>query len=169
MDADGVATPALAFVPIPRYAAMSARQFALDAEYPIAPVEPRSRASHNHYFAALHEGFLNLPEKFAARFPSEDHLRHWLLVRTGWCDETEIETASPKEARKLAMEWRLRDSYAVIQAIGRKVIIRWAKSQDHRSMGKQAFQDSKKDVLEFLSQIIGVPLGKLEKEAGRHA
>lgn len=148
---------------------MAARQFELDAEYPIAPVEPRSRASHDHYFAALHEGFLNLPEKFAARFPSEDHLRYWLLIKTGWCHETEVETVSEKEALNLMKSWRRRDPYAVMQRFEKKVIIRWAKSQDHRSMGKKDFQKSKNDVLELLSQIIGVQVGKLKKEAGRHA
>lgn len=165
----GVSVPALAFVPIPKYAATASRQFAVDAEYPIAPVEPRSRASHDHYFAALREGYLNLPERFAARFPSEDHLRYWLLIQTNWFHETEIETVSSSEAKKLAMQWRRRDSYAAIKIIGNKVLIRWAMSQNHRSMGKRKFEDSKRDVLELLAQIIGVPLATLTKEAGRSA
>lgn len=166
VDGDGVATSALAFVPIRQHAAIAARQFALDSEYPIAPIEPRSRASHDHYFAALHEGFVNLPEKFAARFPNEEHLRHWLLIETNWCREVEVDAASEKEARKLRKEWWEQDPYARIKVIGSKVIIRRAVSQN-RSMGKKEFQASKQDVLELLSEIIGVSLSTLKREAKR--
>ncbi len=47
------------------------------------------------------------------------------------------------------------------------MIIKRAKSQDHRSMKKQEFEDSKGAVLEFISQVIGVKRAELESVAAQ--
>lgn len=167
VDGDGVCRHTNAMVPIARYAGVADRQFAEGEEYPIAPVEPRSRASHNHYFAALGNGFDNLPEAFAARFPTPEHLRHWLLIETDWCDEFEFEMASQKQAEKLAARIRADAPFARINIMGNTVIRRDAKSQSAAAMGKEAFEASKKDVLDLLEHIIGVGRGALMKEAKR--
>lgn len=168
VDADGVATRCKAMVPLARYGKVSARQFVEEQEYPLVILEARSRASHNHYFSALHEGFQNLPEKIAARWPTEEHLRKWLLCEAGWFDESEIDCSSPRHATQAATLIRSFDDYARISVHGAKVIIRRAKSQSANAMGREAFQKSKTDVLDLLEHFTQVPKGTLKKEAGRN-
>ena len=167
IDSDGVASRVKAMVPVPRYAGIAERQFADGEEYPMAPVEPRSRASHNHYFAALENGFSNLPESISARFPTPEHLRHWLLIEADWCDEHEFEMANEREAQKLAARIRADSPFSRLTVRGNTVIRRDAKSQSASCMGKRDFEDSKKDVLDLLEHIIGIGRGALMKEAKR--
>ena len=61
--------------------------YVVGAQYMVEAREARSIASHNFYFAAVHEAFLNLPEAMAERFPSADHLRKYALIRAGFRDE----------------------------------------------------------------------------------
>lgn len=167
IDGEGVATRAKAMVPLPRYVNVAGRQYHEGEEYPLVMIETRSRASHSQYFAALHDGFHNLPEKIAARWPTPEHLRKWLLIETNWLYESEIDCASAKHAAQAAVLIRSFDEYARISLHGAKVIIRRAKSQSVNAMGKQAFEASKKDVLDLLESFIGVKPGSLKKEAGR--
>ena len=156
-------------VPQPRYAKIAARQFVDGQEYPLAILETRSRASHNQFFAALHEGFQNLPEKIAPRFPTEDHLRKWLLCETGWFDEDEFDFETEKQANRLARWIRTDNEYARIKVVGTRVIVRRAKSQSAAAMGKDTFEQSKRDVLDLLEAMTNVPRGTLKREAGRAA
>ena len=83
-DQQGVMHATKAMVPIARYVNTAARQYHEGEEYPLVMLETRSRASHNQYFAAVNDGFDNLPERIAARWPTSEHLRKWLLIETGW-------------------------------------------------------------------------------------
>jgi hypothetical protein len=169
LDGAGEAHATWAMVPTPRYEGLAYKQYAVGEEYPLVLLEARSRASHNFYFASLQNAFDNLPENIAARFPSVDHLRAWSLVETGWFDEMEVELASEAEAKKLAARTRTESPYARISRHGRRLIARYPKSQSAKSMGKDSFEASKRDVLELLEGMIGVPLGSLSKEAGKAA
>ena len=165
---DGTATRIWAMVPQQRYHNVCQRQFAEGEAYPLQVVEERSMASHRQFFAAVHEGFKNLPENIAARFPSSEHMRKFLLIETGWFDEKEIECANEKHAKALQAFIRTEDEYARIFRRGSLVIIRKAKSQSLAAMGKQAFQDSKRDVLDLLESMVDVPKGTLMREGGMH-
>jgi hypothetical protein len=166
-DSQGVVTGTKAMVPLARYVNAAARQYHEGEEYPLVMLETRSRASHNQYFAELNEGFLNLPENISARWPTAEHLRKWLLIETGWFNESEIDCASPKHAQQTAGLIRSFDEYARISVHGSKVIIRRAKSQSLNAMGKSDFEASKKDVRDLLESFIGIRPGSLKKEAGR--
>src|SRR5690349_2757067 len=61
----------------------------------------RSQASHRHYFAAVYDAWLNLPELDAERFPTVEHLRKYALIRAGYCDTREIVCSSKAEAVRL--------------------------------------------------------------------
>lgn len=159
----------MAMVPLPRYSNIAKRQFTAGEEYTLAPVTERSMASHRQFFAAINDGFHNLPEKISARFPTAEHLRKWLLTETSWFDEKEFDLISEKHAKALATFIRTEDSYARITLHGTKVIVRRAKSQSLSAMGKDDFQRSKQDVLDLLEHMIGVPKGKLMQEANKHA
>lgn len=175
-DTDGVVHSIMAMVPQRKYSNICKRQFGESGEYPLAAIEERSRASHSQFFASLHDGYINLPEKIAVRWPSAEHMRKWLLVETGWFDEKEFECPDEDFAKKLGTFVRTEDEFARI-SVHRprgnhdswKVIIRRAKSQSAAAMGKQEFEASKKDVLDLLEHFLTVPRGTLIKEAGRNA
>lgn len=164
-------------VPKGKYAAVAKRQFMAGEDYPLVVLETRSRESHNAYFAAVSAGFKNLPEKVQARWDNANHLRKWILVELGWYDEKEIELDTEKDARRLAIMYREWDEdkpiadrdYVRIWVRGKKVIVRAAKSQSMAAMQKDAFEASKKAVLDYIEDVLGVPRGALKKEAGKAA
>ena len=158
-----------AMVPLLRYHNVAARQFVEGAEYILAEVEERSRASHNQYFAALHQGFENLPERIQAHFPTVEHLRAWLLIDTGCCEKKEFRLANEMEKKRLGTFIRTQSRYARItptQIDGFPVlIVETPLSQSMREMGKQEFEDSKRKVLSRLEDLLDVPRGTLKKNA----
>lgn len=168
----GAVETMLAMVPALRYRRVAAGQYAQGEEYPLIVLEPRDRKSHNHYFAALDNAFDNLPESIAARWPTSEHMRKWVLIETGWYEEKEFECPDEKFAKRLALFIRTEDEYARI-SVHRptdtrdhwKVIVRRAMSQEHAAMGREAFQKSKWDVLNYLEEIIGLARGALMKNA----
>jgi hypothetical protein len=165
------------FVPHASFKAYCDREYVVDQVYPMLPVEERSQASHNHYFAALSEGFHNLSEENAKRFPSVDHLRAWALVQCGYCTETNYVLANSKEARKLAIDIRKRDPYAIIlihsdnrlrDSSSKVVKIFDAESQSMAAMKKERFEQSKRDVLDLVASMANTTRAQLNKEARHH-
>jgi hypothetical protein len=170
IDGDGVAVRVKAMVPLVRYGNVAARQFTDGEQYPLAPIEERSMASHSQFFAAMNEYFKNLPEKIATRWPTVNHFRRWCLIETNWFDEKEFELTSEKHARALATFIRTEDEYARIAFRGgTKVIVRRAKSQSLAAMGKADFEKSKKDVLDLAESLVGAPVRTVMKNAGKVA
>jgi hypothetical protein len=169
-------------VPLPRYANLAAKQYHVDETYPLVPLEPRSRASHGQYFAALNEGFNNLPEDLAevskrlaiktippGGFIDAEHFRKWALCHVGICDVLEFDFDSVKDARAVAKLYRQKDSYALITVRTAHVTIKEAKSQSAAAMSKEPFEASKRAVLDLLETMLDVAKGTLMKEAGNSA
>lgn len=173
VDADGVAQRIKAMVPHPRYGKVAARQFVDAEEYPMVILETRSRASHSHYFAALQEAYDNLPEKLAARWQSMDHFRKWCLIEQGWFHEDEHNFDTEQDAKTFAKRLtsfaRAEDVYIRMWQTGVRVIVRRAKSQSAHAMAKDAFEASKKSVLELASLMVGIDRPALEKHAKRRS
>ena len=178
----GVAERRMAMVPLRRYANLAGKQYHAEEEYPLLPLEPRSRASHSQFFAALNDGFNNLPENLkpvAERlgiktippdgFVDSEHYRKWSLCETGHCDVLEFDFNSAKDANAVARLYRRKDTYCQILVRGAHVTIKEAKSQAAAAMGKEAFEASKRAVLDLLESMIGVARGELKKQAGRSA
>jgi hypothetical protein len=157
-----------AFVPRGRFAAVADRHYVVGEVYPMIVQEDRSSVSHRHYFACINEVFKNLPDEMAVQFATAEHLRKWALVSTGWYEERRLVLSTSAEARKVAAFLRT-DDYAVISVAGCVVIERKAKSQSMRAMPKGGFQKSKTDVLDFLSNLIGVTTETLASNAERAA
>lgn len=149
--------------PQPRFAKMADRQYVVGEDYPLAPVSSRSQASHNQYFALIHEAWLNLPEAFSERFPSEDHLRKYALIKAGYRDERTLVCASKAEALRVAAFTKPIDEYALVTVRDAVVTVYTAKSQSAASMGKEDFQASKDAVLGVLAAMLGVEPGQLAK------
>lgn len=156
-------------VPLPRFARLCDRRFVVGETYPLDVAEPRSRASHNHYFAAIHDAWLNLRDEYADDFPSDEHLRKWALIRAGFCDKRSIVCASKAEAQRVAAFMKPMDTYAVVAASEAVVTVYTAQSQSIKAMGNKIFQDSKQKVLDIVADMIGVSSPTLHREAGRAA
>ena len=92
-----------------------------------------------------------------------------MLIRAGYRDERTIVAASMAEAQRIASFVRPLDEYAVVQVHEATVSVYTAKSQSARAMGKAAFQQSKRDVLDALSEMIGVERKALDANAGKAA
>lgn len=123
--------------------------------------EHRSRASHDHYFAAVQNAFDNLPESLSNDFPTAEHLRKWALIKAGYRDERTFVASSGNEAMRLAVYLRPIDSYAFCMVDGDRVTHCTAKSQSLKAMGKAEFQRSKDAVLRELAILIGVDVADL--------
>jgi len=151
----------------PHWESVAARQFTIGENYRIVPVIDRSEASHRHFFAALHESWLNLPETVAASFPSEDHLRKYALIKAGYANSREFVAGSKAEALRLAAFMRSFDEYAVVTVLGAVVTVYTAKSQSAHAMDKETFQKSKQDCLDIVAAMIGVSSTDLAREGGK--
>lgn len=156
-------------IPEARFMPLCDRQFVVGENYPLLPVELRSMASHNHFFAALHEAWSNLNEDDAKRFPTEEHLRHWALIHTGFCHEKVLPCEKTSLAKNVAALVRTSDPYAVIILKGAVVKVLTAKSQSLAAMGNEEFKDSKEKVLDLVATMARTTPKELAKEAIKHA
>lgn len=145
-----------AFAPLPRFAKAADREYVVGEVYHIVPVEERSMASHRQYFAAIREGWENLPEHYGERFQSPEALRKYALIKVGFCDSRSIVCASKAEAERIAAFIRPMDPFAIVVIDGATVTIYTAQSQSQKAMGRAKFQDSKTKVLDFIASMIGV-------------
>lgn len=150
--------------PLRRFAERCAEHFVENELYRMDAVEARSVASHNHYFATIHDAWLNLPERYAEDFATEEHLRKHALIRCGHHDERKIVLATEEEALQVAAFVRPMDTYAIVSVQGR-VVVEWrAKSQSLRKMGNKVFQQSKSDVLDWLAKLLDTSRSTLEAQ-----
>lgn len=161
---EGVMRPASAL-----WARRADKTFTVGEQYPLVVNEERSMSQHRRYFATLNEGFSNLPEEYADRWPSAEHMRKWLLIRAGYHTTRDHVCETEEEAQRLAAFIKPVDEYAVVVARGTVVRIYTAKSQSVRSMGKADFKDSQEKVLNLLDDILGVSRGETMANAGRAA
>ena len=149
-----------AFRPTPRFLKHANETFVDTEMYRFDIVEERSLASHNHFFAALHDLWLNLPDHLAIQFPTEAILRKHALIMSGFRRERKFAMSTKEDARKLAAGLRpqtIEDDYAIISVAG-TVVVEWkAMSQSYKAMPEKGqFQRSKEAVLGFARDLIGV-------------
>lgn len=154
-----------AMVPRERFRKLCDREFVVGDTYPMAVAEPRSANSHRHYFAAVAEGWRNLPEEAAEEFPTAEHLRKYAMIRTGFCDRRSIVCASKAEALRVAAFIKPMDQFAVVQVREAEVTVYTAQSQSIRAMGRKVFQQSKDSVLDFIASLVKVTPAALEANA----
>ena len=143
------------FVPRPAFREKCNSQFVCGEVYRMDIREERSEASHRHYFASIREAWLNLPEHMAEQVATPEHLRKFALIKAGYRDERVIAAESPEEAQRLKALVRSYDDFAIISVDGNTVTVLTAKSQSMRAMGKKEFSESKKKVLDIISNLIG--------------
>lgn len=148
---------------VPRVPKLADAHFVVGEVYTLGERQMRSQASHNAYFAQVHDAWQNLREDIAERFPSPDHLRKYALIRAGYRDERSITCASKAEAQRFAAFVKPIDDFALVVVSEATVTIYTAKSQSMKAMGKAEFQKSKDAVLEVLSRLIGTTPTELSR------
>jgi len=156
-----------AMIPLGRFRAKAAETFTKGEFYKLEAIEERSWKSHKHYFASLHDAWLNLPEQYALEpwsQTAENHLRKYALIKTGWHDSQTHACGSQAEAGRWAARIRPMDAYSIVVAQGSTVVVYTARSQSTASMGAKDFQKSKVDVLDFAWGLSGVSSEQHQKE-----
>lgn len=156
-------------IPLPRFKRLCDAQFAVNEEYPLIIIEERSQASHNHYFAALHEAYQNLAEEYAQEFDSEQHFRDWLLCRTGFCTKERWVMNTAEDARQMREAMKKVNRSTIISVAGNVATVYTPMSQSRPAMKKYLFEDSKKAVLDLAASMARTTPAELKKNAGRSA
>ena len=128
-------------------------------------VEARSPESHRHFFAAVHEAWLNLPDTISGEFPDDVSLRKFALIKAGYCTVKKIVCQTEGQAIELTAFMLEIDSYLVCEVTGNVATVYRAQSQSLRAMGKKVFQESKQAVLEILSEMIGTEITELSAKS----
>ncbi len=136
------------------------------ARYTVEPQEPRSEASHRHFFASVNDAWATLPEAAAERFASPEALRKFALIATGFRDERSIACSSKAEAERVASFIKPMDDFALVTVNDAVVTVWTAKSQSPKAMGKDQFQASKTAVLDYIAGLIGHTGDSLSKNTG---
>lgn len=153
-----------AMEPLRHFAREADSRYVIGETYAMDEVQEASSKSRGHYFALIREGWLNLPEEEAERFPTTEALRKYALIRAGYRDERSIVCATKAEALRVAAFVRPMDPYAVV-TVSEVVVRVWtAQSQSRRAMGKADFQASKDAVLEIISAMLDVTPAQLQEE-----
>jgi hypothetical protein len=129
--------------------------------------EVRSDKDHAHYFACIKAAFDSLPEDFGGDFKSPEHLRKWALIKAGYCTAVNTIAKSHAEAQRLALFAKMLDEYAV-STIDRRVVTTYrAVSQSYDEMSRKVFHQSKDDVLNVLSTLLGTSVDELLRSVPR--
>ena len=154
-------------VPMPRFTQACDREFVVHEYYRMDVQKERSRKSHNHYFTCIHSAWMNLPERYGMEpwSQTEDHLRYYALIKTGWFDSQTHACGSKAEAGRWAARLRPLDAYSIVVAQGSTVVVYTARSQAVKAMGAKDFQKSKVDVLDFVADLAGVSANQLAGSA----
>jgi hypothetical protein len=158
-----------AMIPIERSAGIAKKQFTKDAFYVLEPHDPVSHKERGFYFASIKSAHDNLPPDAVERYPTPEHLRKWALIKSGWRKENHTVCDSNDDALRLAAFLRRLDDFAVVIVKESVVQIFVARSQkvgnvEDGFMTADEWKRSKQDVLDILSQQIGVTRRELEKE-----
>lgn len=122
----------------------------------------RSPNTHKHQFAWIKTAWENLPETEMAQpyARSPETLRKYALIATGHCEATTIDAGTKAAAERVAAFARAEGDKAhgvVIVSVRGPIVTRYAPlSQSYRAMGRERFQQSKSDILDWISARLGV-------------
>ena len=144
------------------------KEYVIGRRYWLEETSERSWISHQQQFAWIGEAWGNLPDSLAETFPTPEHLRKAALIATGWRRETIIDCGSRAAAARVAAYARGEDEFARVVVRGSTVTVEQARSQRMHGldrMDKAEFQQSKADILGWISNLIGVSPERLRGAA----
>ena len=154
-----------AFVPQGKSLAYCQEEFGAGEIVILERNEERTTNTHNHFFASIHEAWMNLPENLADEYPTVEHLRAKALIHTGFSNERAIVCDTAKDAATIAEFIGQSNQYAIVRVSGNVLKVYTAKSQSRKSMNKKEFQASKEAVLGFVAGLVGVSQEQLKENA----
>ena len=144
-------------------------QFTAGETVQLEQVHERSPNSHRHFFAQIRDAWMNLPERLAMEFPTEDHLRKRALISTGFFSRRDFVCASRAEAIRTAGVVRSISEYALVVIEGNVVTELTADSQAYGRMASKQFKASKDAVLAYVWGLCGVDAATGEINTGQAA
>jgi hypothetical protein len=121
------------------------------------------------YFAMVREAWRNLPERIADRFPDHGRLRKWALIKAGYANEQDLVCESVADALRFTNYLTKVQPHSVVTCKANVIKIWTAKSQRRGAMNPEEFKDSANAVLDLLSEIIGIKVRELRRNAGKAA
>ena len=149
------------FTPRPGLHARRFRETFGDGEIVVVSAEhERNMNSHRHQFAEIRALWETLPEHMADKpyAQSSDTLRKHALIATGHCNVEAHIAASAAEALRLAAFVgslaRKAHGYAIVETDGKVVRCLTPHSQSKAAMGGETFQQSKRDVLDWINALL---------------
>ena len=152
--------------PATKYWAREAdKRYVVGETYTMDEIFVRSHQTHAPYFACIKAAWDSLPDALRPQYPSAEHLRKLALIHAGYCSTMQHVTKSEAEAQRLAAAIKPYDTYQLVLVEGNIVSVYHALSQDHRSMDKQRFQESKEAVLRWIGDLIGADPTELRSAA----
>lgn len=140
----------------PKHPKIADKHLCIGESYCFIEHRESSEASRGHYFATLHDLWMNLPESLAEEHATVEHFRKWCLIKAGYHDQQSFVCSSKAEAVRLAAFLKPIDDFSVVSVNECAVIRLVAKSQSKRAMGAKDFGESKQKVLEIASELVGV-------------
>lgn len=122
----------------------------------------RDKSALRGFMATVRELWDNIPERLEnvpfARSPNA--FRKHALIKTGHCDVETYAFASPEEAdrkvRSIGYTAKMAHGYAIVKIDGPIIQCITPHSQSLKAMGKEQFDRSKSEVLDFCRGIVGV-------------
>ena len=125
------------------------RFFVVGERYALVEHHERSTATHNHYFAALHEAWQALPDHWASSSQPASTCANSALIKSGYHDQTACYAVSVARRSHAVCE-RDPSSRRFLDCDHRRInrCQRFhRKEPPMRAMGKKDFQESKEKVL----------------------
>jgi hypothetical protein len=162
--------------PIQRHMREAKRRFKDKNWYPMKVQHNQSDESRRHFFAVLRIAADTMSEGAEQRLgvvgmepkAKAEWLRQWALVETGWFMPRSIPCETEGELQ--SMKGRVGGGgYAAITRDGLTLHVKKPRSQAMTSMNGTDFELSKRDVLEKLSDELGVKVAELGREAQRES
>ena len=129
---------------------------------------PRSPQTHKHQFAEIADAWRHLPESLQDKpwAVNPETLRKYALIVTGYRNTYQIDCGTKASADRVGKALQAAEAgkhgFAIAQAKGPVVTVWTPESQSMRAMGGKRFQESKQKVLEWIADLIGVPVDKLQ-------
>lgn len=164
--------------PAAQFRQLAQRQFKEGERYVLEPHDEVSHKDRAQYFATIRDAHSNVRAEALERYPSPEHLRKWALIEAGWYEQKVQVCPDRAFAVQVAMLIRNADEYlkVVIDKVDDTsgqymIVIRKARSQKVQpgAMTREEWRQSRQDVLDILSGVIGVSRKALEREGRTNA
>lgn len=131
--------------------------------------EEESNKERGFYFLAEKEYWMNLPEHIAHRFPSPKHLRAYCLIETGFYKERHTDCLTEDKAVELMLWMKKKDEYSRYQIDGSVVVEQTPMGMKKGEASPKEARKARSAVLELLSEITGITVVAMKKNAGQSA